>query len=357
MALASELLAAAKQIIDFYRERADVAPKVRERLSVIETDLGKLLDFVKETEGFVVLDSSLLEKPKSNGGMEVWNALPPGQHSDTGKIHQFIDASPLLDSLFRKGIDITQFYKFSSSEIQLARSLGDRFAEFSGGLSELRRSRDGRKEFEKTFLIKCMEENGRFLEFLQKEGIGRVEQCRIQKDGVWKPFRLEWFRNNEKETNIHIVFKVKDLAAFRLLRGEWLNAYVYNIILDHLTRNRASFELYTDITYRAPADIIRVVGEFDVIGLFQNKLICVECKSGRVTSGRSDTLETVVAKIADLQKAVGSVSREKVEFLFYLVFDPTLNDENEIARSLEGSSIKPLRPDQVRAEIVKTFLL
>src|SRR6202035_2426863 len=322
MALASDLLAAAKRIIDFYKEKADVAPRIRDRLSTIESDLGKLLDFVKETEGFVVLDSSLFEKPKSNGGMEVWNGMPPGMHSDTAEIREFINVSPLLDSLFRKGIDITKFYKFSPSEIQLARSLGDRFAEFSGGLSELRRARDGRKEPEKTFLMKCMEENGRFLEFLQKEGIGRVDQCRIQKDDKWKPFRLEWFRNNEKETNVHIVFSVKDQAAFRLLRGEWLNAYVYNIILDHLTRNRASFELYTDITYRAPADVIRVIGEFDVIGLFQNKLICVECKSGRVTSGKNDTLEAVVEKIADLQKAVGSVSREKVEFLFYLVFDP-----------------------------------
>jgi hypothetical protein len=356
MAVPSEIMQAAKMIIEAYRDKSDIGPKLRDRLAQAAVELEKVTSELIDLESFISLDSSILGKGKQAAtGMTIWEELSPGMHREPSELEQFINTSTLLNSLFKKGIDITKIYKFSPEEVQLARKVGDRFSDLSFGLREVRRGRDTEKQDEKSMLFKCTPDSGEVLRLLESNSIGSVERMRIKKDDKWKPFRMEWFRNNDSDAVVLTIFKVQDVAKFRFLQGEWLNAYVYNIISDHLRRNQATFELYTNVSYRAPADVIRVAGEFDVIGLVQNKFICVECKSGRIAN--EDSISSIGLKISDLRTAVDSVSREKMDFLFYLVFDPTQNDEQQIASLVAESGIRALRPDQVRPEIVKTFEL
>lgn len=352
----SDFLNSAKRIIEFYKGREEVAPKLRQRLSLIDVDLEKVIQSLKETEELVILDSRALGEEQPGAAMQVWNDFPAGWHNDQKELGSFVRSSPLLDSFFRKGIDITKVYKFSDDQIQFAQKVGNQFPEFSGGLRELRRARSGENRGEKKFNLKCVAENGEFLRFLEGNDVATVKLLRIHRPDGAKFFRIEWFKNNERDTDVFTVFSVNNPTRFTFLEGEWLNAYVYYIILDHLTRNRAIFELYTNVSYKAPADVIRFAGEFDVIGQVRNKLVCVECKSGISLIDRN-TISNVIDKISDLRTVVNSVSKEPIDFFFYLVFDPAQNDETEISRALEHSGIRPLRTDQVRAEVVNTFLL
>lgn len=353
----SNLLETVKQIIALHKSGKELAPRMRDTLAVIEASLSDLITKLKEIEEYVVLDSAALEEEESQAAMQLWRQLPAGVHNNAEKLRPFIESSPLLDSLFRKGFDVISLRKFTKAEVRLAKTIGDKFSEFSGCLRACRRARDGQTTGEKSILIRAEIDNGEFLRLLEREDIATLRRL-LQKrpQGAWAPFEIEWFKNDERDKEIIAVFNINNIERFRFLQGEWLNAYVYHIIFDHLTRNRADFELYTDISYQPPADIMRVPGEFDVIGKVGNKLICVECKSGIILNERN-TLSKVTEKIGALQDAVNSVSKEQVEFFFYLVFDPAQNNEGELLGLLRNSGIKPLKPDQVRPEVVRTFLL
>jgi hypothetical protein len=179
----------------------------------------------------------------------------------------------------------------------------------------------------------------------------------VKKGTTWVLFKPDWFKANNADVQVLVVMNLADLDTYRFLQGEWLNAYVYNIVQDHLTRNEVAFELYTNVSYQAPADVIRVAGEFDVLGSVKNQFNCVECKSGKLLS-QENVIETIVQKVSDLRRAVDSMSNaETTEFAFYLVFDPILNDEAAINERLKDTGLTPLRPDQVRVEVMKRFVV
>jgi hypothetical protein len=346
----SEMIENALRVIEKAATREDFGPKIKDRISNIQSELKNIVKLTKELEELVVLAPEQAELPS---GMERWKQFPAGAQHEKDKLLPFVQSSSLLDSLYRKGIDIYKIYKFNGREIGAARRVGDKFSEFSEVLSALRRSRKSdEKADERTALLPCNPESAEFVKFLETEKVLEFKKFLIKsKEEQWKPFKREWF-SKRQETSVLAVFTIKDAEALRFLQGEWLNAYVYNIMQDHFSRNQAKFELYTNVSYRAPADVIRIAGEFDVLGRLGNRLICVECKSGRLLTDNG-VIASVVTKISDLKKAIDFASATPSDFIFYLIFDHTLNDETKVRAQLENSGIKALRPDQVRAEITR----
>ena len=348
----SELMENALKMIEGAAARTDLGPKIKDRISAIRHDLTNVIQSSRDLEELVVLEQV---EPEMPSGMELWNKFSPGLRSDPKQLQPFVKSSFLLDNLFRKGIDIHNVYKFSNDEIKSARRVGDKFSEFSEVLSGFRRLRKSEeRDDERTALVPCGPESGEFIKFLETSKVLKFKKFLIRtKENQWKPFKIEWF-SSRQETPVLAVFTIKDANRLRFLHGDWLNAYVYNIMQDHFSRNQAKFELYTNVSYRAPADVIRIAGEFDVLGRLGTRLICVECKSGRLMA-ENGVIGSVIAKITDLKKAIDFVSATPSDFIFYLIFDPTQNDEAEVKAQLENSGITALRPDQVRAEITRMF--
>ena len=355
MAIPSEVLTALKQSIGGHRDGAHVGPKIKEKLSQVDEELARLIETLKTIEDSINLDTAASEPAVPASAMDLWKRLTAGMHRQSAEVTGIVRSSVLLNSLYKKGIDFKKFYKFSDKETQLAQRLGDRYSDYSAGLSALRRSKEGKTKTEKQMLLTGTAKNAEFIKFMTANRIAEIGKMLVKKGSAWVPFKTDWFKADNDEVQVLVVFTPGDPDAYRFLHGEWLNAYVYNIIQDHFTRNDVAFELFTNVSYQAPQDIIRVAGEFDVIGSVRNQLICVECKSGKLLN-QKNTIEDIVKKITDLKRAVYSMSsREAVEFVFYLVFDPTLNDETEVNNRLKESDLKALRPDQVRPEVMNRF--
>src|SRR5262249_22508353 len=143
--------------------------------------------------------------------------------------------SPLLDSLFRKGIDFRKIRKFSTDEIEFSKRVGDRYLEFSGGLRAIRRARTGEGDNEQSCLISGGREDKVFLDFLEANKVAKLTKTLFRPDGNWRLFKKEWFGDRNARAEVLAVLTLPEKPVlFRLLQGEWLNAYVYSIIRDHL---------------------------------------------------------------------------------------------------------------------------
>jgi hypothetical protein len=158
--------------------------------------------------------------------------------------------------------------------------------------------------------------------------------------------------NGRPETELLVVYGKRDAASFQFLKGEWLNCYVYDIIDDQLRRHEVAYELYTDVSYSAPPDVIRAASEFDVIGRFRDKVVCVECKSGRLDAKRGD-FDDLVQRTEGIRTVLGSMGTGETHFMFFVVYDPTVNPEEEMRRRLGPAAIRPLRPTEVRAVMAR----
>ncbi|HEY1631178.1 MAG TPA: DUF1887 family CARF protein [Rhizomicrobium sp.] len=354
MAAPSDLLSDAKKILDERRAKYDVTPKLRARLQAVSDRLGALVIAVKEIEELIVLDPDAANAPRIRAARGLWMKMAAG--TQPGGLEAFVRTSPLLGALFREGFNFTQLRKFSDAEIAFAKQVGDRYAAYSAGLRELRRAKTaGNKNGPVRWVLKCTVDNGAWLAFLVQQNIIKLETLvLLEPGGTQTAIRPAAMADKDSDRDVVATYTVNNAARYGLLGGEWLNAYVYNIVNDHLLRNCDAFELYTDVSYQTPSDVARMAGEFDIVGLFGNKLLCIECKSGNLDTRA--TLRPLAEKTKLLRDAMSTVQRTALEPHFYLVFDAVLNVEADVARKLKGTGIKPLRPDQVRKE-VQTALL
>ena len=118
-----------------------------------------------------------------------------------------------------------------------------------------------------------------------------------------------------------------------------------------MTANRFNFELFTRVAYQAPRDIIRSDGDFDIIGKIENRLLFVECKSGKLeANGNSDELDKVVEKTEDLKKVFEESGSEITEFTFLMIYNPFLEENKTIPQTI-ASDIRTVKPFEIRKTI------
>jgi hypothetical protein len=236
--------------------RREVGTSIRSELLELVHLMGGQAGRLAEIENLYALDFGDDIDPRISEAARLWEATPTGWVRDP-ELAAIRAASPLLGTLYRKGIDFTQAYRFSDIEIALSREIGNSYSELSPQLAAFRRSsRPIEDEKGMKALLPLRRSLDRLLRLFEGRGVLRVKRMMIKgKEGRWTPFKREWMRDSESES-VLLIYEKMDIGLARLVEGEWLNCYIYHIIRDQLSRHELPFELYTNLSYRAPADLI-----------------------------------------------------------------------------------------------------
>lgn len=350
----SEKLAEARDAVAALAARKEVGKAIRPELLQLVEQIETVRARVAEIEDLYAIDFGSDVDAKIAEAGQLWrDAAAERLHGPA--LLPIRRASPVLSTLFIKGIDIKASRKFSAAEIDFAQWIGTRFDTMSDLLRALRREKRSDKDPSEWSAIVPMRKSlkGALLD-LERRGI--IDGRRIlvrNKQRRWAPFELKWLRD-EPETELLLVYEKKDPALLQFMKGEWLNAYVYDIIDDQLMRHEVPYELYTDVSYSAPQDVIRAASEFDVIGRFRDTVVCVECKSGRLDAKRGD-FDDLVQRTEAVRTVLSSMGQGETHFLFFVVYDPATNPEEEMRERLEPRSIRPLKPTEVRSVVASVL--
>jgi hypothetical protein len=348
----NEKLAEAREAVRALAEMKVVGKAIRAELDELASRIEEIRARVGEIEDLYAIDFGSDVDAKIAEAARLWDEAPSGRLRELDLL-PIRRASPLLSTLFIKGIDLQQIVKFSEAERELAQWIGTRFDGVSDLLRALRREKRSTKdESEWSAIVPMRKSLKSALLELEKKGVieGRRILCR-NRERKWMPFQLKWLRD-EPETELLLIYEKKHAARLQFMKGEWLNCYVYDIIDDQLRRHEVAYELYTDVSYRAPPDVIRAASEFDVIGRFRDKVVCVECKSGRLDAERGD-FDDLIHRAQGVRTVLSSMGAGETHFMFFVVYDPNVNPEDEMHRRLDPASIRPLRAAEVRSVMAR----
>lgn len=186
-----------------------------------------------------------------------------------------------------------------------------------------------------------------FWSALQQSGVVNILKCFVWSEGERKfmPVSLKRFWGVPTGTRIKIAYDVLDRSKCHFVCGSWLSAYVYQTVLDQLRRNGGPSEIFTELHFRAPGEMVR----FDVIGWSGDALFCIECKSGSFAA-KEDRIEQFKETLALTQAVFGQVLPPNIEYKFYLVFDPQLNEDAVVRETLQECGVIALPITELRRE-------
>jgi hypothetical protein len=279
----------------------------------------------------------------------------------TAEYQSLIDKSETLKALHATGIDIPSITKFSDQEIKLAKGLGDRFQEFYAPLHNFAVSlnHQARKDGRIFSNVQNATLDDKFFGMLQEYGV--IDEYRISlflhRANNWVDLdfkRLPYFK--AKTNRIRIDYSLSNSKYQDLIRGHWFNAYAYHVIDDHLERNRFDYEIYTRVSYTAPADIIRSGGDFDIIAMVGSKVLLVECKSGELKKDNErDDFVKIIEKTEGIRKVFNYTKNNYDDYIFLLIYNHFANTPEELSNHLEGTGIKLVKPDQIRGTVIELF--
>lgn len=350
----SERLAEARDSLAALAQRREVGKRIRDELGELTATIEQVRERVAEIEDLYAIDFGSDIDGQIAEAAGLWKEAA-AQRIAGPSLLPIRRASPVLSTLFVRGIDIKSIHKFSDAETELAQWIGTHFEDVSDLLRGLRKEKPSPKDpGEWSAVVPMRKSLKAALRELESRDIidGRRLLAR-KKPKPWAPVELKWLRD-DPETELLIVYGKKNPGRVQFLRGEWLNCYVYDIIDDQLTRHEIAYELYTNVSYSAPADVIRAASEFDVLGRFRDTIICVECKSGRLDAARGD-FGDLVQRTQVLRTVLSSMGQGEMRFLFFVVYDPVSNPPEEMHSQLEPHSIRPLRPTEVRSVMARTL--
>lgn len=338
------------------------AKRVKDRLDDCRTKAAAVLDELNDIhENYSPLPVIRNEGRPLSIAREAWNTLPAGEidalHEDAVRLRGL---SPSLRTMFQAGIDFQDFYRYSAEEFAVSTELGNAFEKVNGVWDYFKREiGNNTSGFE--FQQSNFEEVRSFVAMMKRCGvIGDYEfwTYAFQKkewEAVHKPDRIPYFRNPRLRV------AVSDIAPqlMKMVHGHWLTAFAYKIVDDHLSRNGFDFEIYSQVRYKTAEGIEKVRGDFDVLARSQGRILAIECKSGRLRERardeRQDFME-IVTKAERLKAAFEATRSEVNDISFWLVYNPYLNDPENIQGRLSGSMVLPLTPNEIRGEVRKHFL-
>ena len=349
----SEKLADALEAIRGLAARREVGKAIREELEELADSIDPVRKRIAEIEGLYGIDFGSEVDEKIGDAAKLWQASAPGPIK-AKQLSEIRQLSPLLSTLYVKGLDIQRAYKFDPLEKEIATWFGTHIDMLSDLLRSFRREQQSKEGHEWKILVPMSHGLKEALELLNKKEVIRTRKILTRnKEKRWVPIKPDWLRD-DPGTQVLLIYEKRNSSLFNLLQGIWLNSYVNDIIDDQLVRHGVPFELYTQVVYKAPQDVIRTVSDFDVIGRFRDTVICVECKSGKLDARRGH-FEEIIQRTEDVRKVLHSMGTGEVSFLFFVVYDPELNSEEEMRTQLESRDIRPLRPNEVRSVMARAL--
>ena len=285
-----------------------------------------------------------------------WNAVPPGVVRDGEPLlERTITQSACLQPLYRAGITIKAIKKFGEQEIAFATVLGDNFAQFSGVWQELKSNIDKREPVLR-FPKRDLHSVRAFVAQLERLDVATVTGFEVPEPSdtgnpSWIPLDERQAGKYEPNTPMRVRLKSQSTAMRSLVTGEWLNAYAAKLVSDHLTRNGLAHEIYTNVAYQAPLDIINVSSDFDVLVQAEHQVAVFECKSGRLVEA---DYRSLVQKSSGLTR-VFQLTRTRDSLATLLLYNPSATSPERVANGLAGSGIIAVTPDQVRSTLITLF--
>jgi hypothetical protein len=262
--------------------------------------------------------------------------------------------SPLIDTLHRSGLNLLRLHNFTEAERRLAASIGSHFNEFMDLLQAFRRIEPSRDEGEHTFVVRANANLGKFIATLEKEGVFKFKIALFRSDKGTQPVSRKWLGSRKEGDSLRLIVTDLDPRKRQFLTGDWLTCFVLTVIEDHLNRNNVAHEIYAKVAYKAPPDIVSVSSDFDVLVWVGNRVLCFECKSGRVDAGRGN-LNAVIDHANDLTNFFDRFMPKSPPPYFFFVYDPTTNDPAWIQQALASTPIMPHGPSEIR-EVIVNFL-
>ncbi len=285
-----------------------------------------------------------------------WLSQAAGSYgAGSDQLERQITVSPTLQALHRSGITITSARRYTGDDRRLAVRLGDRFAGWHDawdGLKVAMHFGDRQVRFRR----KDADDELNFVRAMVKDDVIRnvryeVYTYRNKRHEPIAANRIRRLRNPEQPLRYH--FELGDSDRARLLQGYWFNVYAGHVIADHLKRNDIDFELYTEVGYTSPADVMRASGDFDVLARANGTVVMLECKSGRLQPERGD-LHQVVDRAVGLRRVL-DVTNSGLRCEVMLLHNHHLNDAAELEAALSGTPVRLLRLDELRGAVIDAF--
>lgn len=289
--------------------------------------------------------------------LEFWDNLPAGIIKQDTDVHdELISRSETLKTLYAAGIDILDITKFSENDFDLAKSIGGRFSEIHR-VWQLFKLALYHKSDTLTSQVRHAKAAEYFIELMKKYGIisDYKSSFLVQRTNEWIEQPLRDIQRLKCQSNsMQVSFEKLSSTYDALIQGHWFNAFAYRIISDHLTRNDFDHEIYTLVNYRAPSEIFRSKGDFDIIAMVGRKILMVECKSGVLRENNRD-FDNIIDKTEGLKSVFDITRTNFYDYIFLLIYNPFLNRDDNISEHFTGTGIRPIKPDEIRGTVIDLF--
>jgi hypothetical protein len=368
-------------------------PKAIRNFDLAEGFLLRAMHYLREiNDNAVELTSIDDDSGSSLKARCYFSELPSGKITST-ELKTLIDLSCFsLQRLREGGVDVSEINKFSDQQMDLARRIGPDFSAMEKIWADWKFNSHNNKNH-LIWIPKrgATEEGGEFIpnkwfkSFYNlirpiysdeihpvlilhdyRKGRSKLDEIKSQnwKDltrysELWQPLKDGWrgFDNPKNRLNNQVMVQLgapNDPAMFQFLTGGWFEAYVAHQFEDHLSRVNIPNETYTRVKYKtvlhSSVDGIDTTklgghfqGEIDVIVATQNKIVCIECKSGKLNP---EITKRTIQRRDVIRGVLNEVGLDSNMAQFVLVHAQNFAD-NQVISSLRENQIITLSPADV----------
>jgi tellurium resistance protein TerD len=341
-------------------ETIPMAEIPKQKLAEISAVTQKMIGVLEHIHKAVVPLDLVSEDAIFVNNLLVWKNLPAGyvlkKHI---QFQRLLNNSKTLGILHKNAIDILSVYKFSDSEINLSRKIGDFFSAnysfYQAFKALIVQNQLGPASL--TARVKEATEINDFLLSLQKVGvIGPFQiQLYVFNSKEWVDTDVGTLRRiRSQENKIRFNLTLTDPTTYRdLISGHWFNAFAYSLISDHLARNQLLHEIYSRVSYQSPSEIFKSKGDFDIIALSGETILAVECKSGNLKETLN--VDQLIDKMKGLEKVFAASGSMKCRHQFLMIYNPFASVDQAALEKLANAGIKPVMPSEIRGVVFNLF--
>ncbi|MES2178559.1 MAG: hypothetical protein V4550_11935 [Gemmatimonadota bacterium] len=287
----------------------------------------------------------------------VWAALPAGRlPAKEPPVKSLIDKSPTLSTMYRGGLNFIDFCRFAKEDLDRASVIAELFDSRHPYWDEFRTAVTQNRpwiKFSPTFEVAPAVQ---IATLLRAGGILETFRCEVfvKRDSTWAAIDDKKARALLEKFRVRLMFALAPVPQLTtLVSGDWLTAVSLKIVADHLERNDFDFEVYSKVGYETAEGLRKVRGDFDLLVRSHQKVLAVECKSGRLDASRGD-FEEMAAKAERLSQ-VFALNQAGIELTYWLVFNHHLNDRDEIQSRLKGTRLEGLTLEELRGKVITQF--
>lgn len=367
----------------FTERRAVLPPKAQQKLDNLLAELANIkASLVDIDENVTPLTSINTDEQVLADARSSWESLPAGAVRGDSLKALVNNSSLALKFLSKGSVDVYELYKFSNTDVELAKQLGPDFKALESIWADWRynakTNRDNHfiwikergelakdsedkpylrpNKFFKNFarLVDSIYDpnHTKELQFGRKDG-----HRKLTLDADWKEFTWEDFDKKYYLTNRQVRLMLGrpiNMDRFDFVSGGWFEAYVQYQFSDRLDRLGIPHEVFARLKYKtALNDATEGVdtrregghfsGEIDVVIATSEKILFVECKSGKFSM---EDAQRVIKRKNVIEAALRVTGTNSLQVDFLVVHAPK-SDSPESIDFVTSHGVRLLNPGEV----------